>query len=54
MAKLFMCLSPSQPIEMFSRDRIAAMGYVSTATRDDATLMIPTQKKNNVNKEKKE
>lgn len=43
MAKLFMCLSPSQPIEMFSRDRIAAMGYVSTATRDDATLMIPTR-----------
>ncbi|MFC6197413.1 serine hydrolase domain-containing protein [Ponticaulis profundi] len=43
MAKLFSCLSPSSDMQMFSSDRIAAMGQVSAATREDATLLIPSR-----------
>lgn len=43
MAQLFQCLSPSHPSDFYSNARIGAMGYVSTATRDDANLMIPTR-----------
>ena len=43
MAKLFSCLSPSSDMQMLSPDRIAAMGQVSAATREDATLLIPSR-----------
>ncbi len=43
MAKLFTSLSPSGPSQMFSEDRIAAMGQVSAATMEDATLLIPSR-----------
>lgn len=40
MAKLFTSLSPSGDEPLFSEDRIAAMGSVSSATMQDATLLI--------------
>ena len=43
MAKLFLSLSPSHPSELFSDARIQAMGQVSSATREDATLLIPSR-----------
>lgn len=43
MARLFSSLSSSVTDSYFSQARIEAMGYVSTATRFDATLMIPTR-----------
>ena len=43
MAKLFSCLSPSSQAEMYSPARVAAMGSVSTATMQDATLLIPSR-----------
>ena len=43
MAKVFAALSPSHPDEMFSPARVSAMGNVSAATMEDATLLIPTR-----------
>ena len=43
MATLFTSLSPSFDTGHFSTDRVAAMGQVSAATRQDATLLIPTR-----------
>lgn len=43
MAKLFTALSPSSSREIFSETRIQAMGQVSAATREDATLLIPSR-----------
>lgn len=43
MAKMFLSLSETSDGEYFSADRIAAMGQVSAATMEDATLLIPSR-----------
>jgi CubicO group peptidase (beta-lactamase class C family) len=43
MATLFTSLSPGAGHDMFSEDRKTAMGKVSTATMEDATLLIPSR-----------
>lgn len=43
MAKIFSNLSPSAAEPLLSPARIQAMGHVSVATQEDATLLIPTR-----------
>lgn len=43
MARLFLSLSESSENAYFSDDRISAMGQVSAATMEDATLLIPSR-----------
>ncbi len=43
MAKLFLSLSETSDEAYFSKERIAAMGQVSMATMQDATLLIPSR-----------
>ena len=43
MAKLFSCLSASTSDDLYSQARIDAMGAVSSASMQDATLLIPTR-----------
>lgn len=43
MARLFLSLSRSAENAYFSEDRISAMGQVSAATMEDATLLIPSR-----------
>lgn len=43
MANLFRCLAEESENRFFSEDRISAMGRVSAATMEDASLLIPTR-----------